>query len=271
MGSKPPAREGISWRKRVLDGVVPEGTFVAASAGDSPFAEGTALPPGTRLGRPTPVWEWPGVPEEPAIPFDYRVIARTGHLIVVDKPHFLPVTGNGRIVKETVQTRLRVREDNPHIAPLHRLDRLTAGLVVCSANPATRAAYQRLFQEHRITKTYRARLAREPSMLTEEWTELRLGMRKAGRQVIVDKHATPTLTRARRVGEREVELQPVTGHTHQLRVAMNHLGAPIAGDDLYPQVTSLHLYDFSAPLSLCAERIEFEDPITGFPARFSRG
>ncbi|MBI9000119.1 pseudouridine synthase [Corynebacterium sp. CCM 9185] len=237
---------------------------MAGDAGDSPFRFGEAIPAGTVLERPTPAWFTPDVPVEPPIPFAHVVLEITGRYVVVDKPHFLPATTNGRIVRETVQTRLRVELDNPDIVPLHRLDRLTAGALLCSADPETRAAYQSLFQRREVTKTYLARVVGEP-LVGEEWTTIDLPMRKiSGERVVqVAVGGVPTRTRIRRTGDRLVELQPVTGHTHQLRALLAHLGCPIVGDDTYPVDTGLDLADFSTPLGLVATRLQLVDPVDG--------
>ena len=145
---RPPARAGISPRKTVLRGRVPEEEYFAARAGDSPFARHRAVArrrtPASRA-RLVPPCGAAGAP----IPFDYSVVHADRDLIVADKPHFLPTTTNGRLQRETLQTRLRVDFGEDGIVPLHRLDRLTAGLVICSRNPETRAAYQRIFLEVR--------------------------------------------------------------------------------------------------------------------------
>lgn len=253
------------------DAVPAEGEYVAASAGDSPFAEGTALRAGMSLphGRPVPAWLWPGVPEEPPIPFEHEVVCRKARFLVAWKPHFLPTTSNGRIVAQTLQTRLRVQENNPHIAPCHRLDRLTSGLVLCSTDPASRRAYQQLFERRLVTKTYRAVVTGDHGF-TDKPTTIALGMSKRGNRVIVDPYGKETLTTVQARGEREVELIPHTGHTHQLRVLMNHLGAPIVGDDTYPYATGRGLYDFSTPLELHAVKLEFKDPYADSLEIFSR-
>ncbi|MDO5032033.1 pseudouridine synthase [Corynebacterium sp.] len=256
----------------MLRDVVPYGTdYWAGQAGDSPFAPGERLIPGTRLARPTLAWFYPEVPPEQPIPFEYTVLYEDSELIVVDKPHFLPTTSNGRIVRETLQTRLRVDYGEEGIVPLHRLDRLTAGVVVCSRNPATRGKYQRLFQDRGLRKHYRARVA-EPFFF-EGTVELAMYKPRGSRQVLVCEKGTPTQATSTETyvcaHGREVELQPRTGHTHQLRVVLNHLGHPILGDDTYPADRGLDLYDFSRPLQLVHERIEFTDPLSGEPRAFS--
>ncbi|HZK32687.1 MAG TPA: pseudouridine synthase [Corynebacterium sp.] len=258
---RPPARAGITATRTVLHGKVPEGEYYAARAGDSPYLPGTLLTAGTALPRPVPAWTFPELPEEPVIPFDYEVLHLDEQLIVIDKPHFLPTTSNGRIVRETVQTRLR-REFGEEVTPLHRLDRLTAGVVVCSRRRETRGAYQSLFQERAVGRRY---VAHTTAPLAEpRWREIAVPMRKdpGGREVRVDPRGTRTLTRLRGTGTR-VELEPVTGHTHQLRVLLNHLGAPIIGDDVYPRDRGLALYDFRVPLQLLATEVWFVDPLNG--------
>lgn len=268
MAFRPPAREGISPRKVMLTGIVPASpTYWAGEAGDSAFSPGTRLEPGTLLPGPTLAWYHPSIPREEPIPFDYRVVYEDGDLIVVDKPHFVPTTSNGRIVREALQTRLRVDFGEDEIVPLHRLDRLTAGLVLCSRNPRTRPCYQRLFQERAVVKHYQARVAAPFSFDST----VRLGMRRVRgeRQVRVDPSGTLTETRVRAQGTL-VDVWPLTGHTHQIRVVLNHLGHPIVGDDTYPIDRGLALYDFSSPLQLAHVTMSFTDPISGQERAFKR-
>ncbi len=263
---RPPAREGISPRKVMLTGIVPATpTYWAGEAGDSAFSPGARLEPGTVLPGPTLAWYHPPAPAEEPIPFDYRVVYEDGDLIVVDKPHFLPTTSNGRIVRETLQTRLRVDYGEDSIVPLHRLDRLTSGLVLCSRSSRTRAAYQQLFQERAVVKHYRARVA---ALFSFDGT-VRLSMRwvRGERQVRVDPSGTPTVTRVRVRGT-VADVWPLTGHTHQIRVVLNHLGHPIVGDDTYPVDRGLSLYDFSTPLQLSHIAMSFKDPLSGEKREF---
>lgn len=269
MAFRPPAREGISPRKVMLTGIVPATpTYWAGEAGDSAFSPGTRLEPGTLLPGPTLAWYHPSIPPEVPIPFDYRVVYEDGDLIVVDKPHFLPTTSNGRIVRETLQTRLRVDYGEDSIVPLHRLDRLTSGLVLCSRNPRTRAAYQLLFQERAVLKHYRAEVSVPFSAAVAERTVC-LGMRRVPgrRQVSVDPSGTPTETRVRASGT-IADVWPLTGHTHQIRVVLNYLGHPIVGDDTYPVDRGLSLYDFSTPLRLSHIALSFQDPLSGEKREF---
>ena len=250
----------------MLTGIVPASpTYWAGEAGDSAFSPGTHLEPGTVLPGPTLAWYHPSVPSEEPIPFDYRVVYEDGDLIVADKPHFLPTTSNGRIVRETLQTRLRVDFNEDSIVPLHRLDRLTSGLVLCSRNPHSRAAYQQLFQERAVVKHYRAQVAAPFSF----GGTVRLGMRRVRgeRQVRVDSTGTPTVTRVCASGT-TADVWPLTGHTHQIRVVLNHLGHPIVGDDTYPVDRGLDLYDFSTPLLLSHVALSFSDPFTGHKREF---
>lgn len=250
----------------MLTGIVPATpTYWAGEAGDSAFSPGTRLEPGTLLPGPTLAWYHPSVPSEDPIPFDYRVVFEDGDLIVADKPHFLPTTSNGRIVRETLQTRLRVDFNEDSIVPLHRLDRLTSGLVLCSRNSRTRAAYQQLFQKRSVVKHYRAQVAAPFSF---DGT-VRLAMRRVRgeRQVRVDSTGTPTVTRVSASGT-TADVWPLTGHTHQIRVVLNHLGHPIVGDDTYPVDRGLDLYDFSTPLLLSHVALSFSDPVTGRKREF---
>ena len=265
MSAPLPARAGISPQRVVLRAVVPaDREYWAGAAGDSPFAWGELLQPGTVLERPQPAWFHPDVPPEPEIPFHHTVVHADQDLIVVDKPGFLPSTSNGRIVRETVQTRLRVEFGEDEIVPLHRLDRLTSGVLVCSRRAATRGSYQRLFQERGVDKLYRARV-RGTVSVGEEWQMVELPLRKerGRRQVTVADGGVLTQTWLRCLGDDVLEVRPVTGHTHQIRVVLNHLGMPIRGDDTYPVDRGLSLSDYGSPLALRAVSVAFDDPHGG--------
>ena len=264
----------------MLRGSVPDDgrTYLAAAAGDSPFAPGTPLSPGLVLVGRTPTWVYPDFPEEPAelLAADIPILYSGPDAVVVDKPHGLPATPNGKLLRATAQSLLRVRLQEPELVAAHRLDRETRGVLVLARNPITRGFLQTQFQRREVTKTYQA-LAADIPQVGEQWQELRLPMLKVkdDPQVRVvgaasaRRGAKPTITRIRKRGRRECwqaaggatavyELQPVTGHTHQLRVLMHHLGAPIIGDDTYPHyrpgTAALHLRAVAIDLALVASQ-----------------
>jgi tRNA pseudouridine32 synthase/23S rRNA pseudouridine746 synthase len=209
---------------------------------------------------------------EAAIPFKAAVLYRDEHLVIADKPHFLPVIPAGAYVRETLLTRLIEQLDNPNLVPLHRIDRATAGLVMLSANPRTRAQYQALFREQRIQKCYEA--------LAPELVGLTFPLVRRSRIV-----SGPEFFRMQEVtGESNSEttvdvidgtaafiryaLRPLTGRKHQLRVHLAGLGAPIIGDRLYPVLQPAAPDDYAHPLQLLARSLAFIDPRTGAPRRF---
>lgn len=213
------------------------------------------------------------VESEPVIPFRETLLHVDAHLVVVDKPHFLPVTPAGSFVRETVLSRLVRTLGNPDLVPLHRIDRHTAGLVLFSADPASRSAYQSLFRERRIGKRYEAWAPALPG------TELPLVRRtriEAGepffRMHEVD--GVPNSETRVEVLERagslwRYGLEPVTGKKHQLRVHMAALGAPILHDPFYPALPAPTHDDHTRPLQLLARQLSFVDPLSGKPREFT--
>jgi tRNA pseudouridine32 synthase/23S rRNA pseudouridine746 synthase len=217
------------------------------------------------------------VADEPRIPFVESIVHADEHLIVVDKPHFLPVVPAGGFVEETLLARLIRRSGNAELVPLHRIDRATAGLVMFSANAGTRPAYQRLFRERLIRKGYET-LA--PALASRTFP-LTLSSRIVRgdpffRMQTVD--GTPNSETRIDVLDRDGDiwryaLEPVSGRKHQLRVHMAALGAPIVNDELYPvlaraDVRAGHDEDFSRPLKLLATMLTFRDPLNGSLRRF---
>ncbi|MEN9588103.1 MAG: hypothetical protein RIT15_1678, partial [Pseudomonadota bacterium] len=96
------------------------------------------------------------VEAEARIPFDEVVLYQDEQLVVADKPHFLPVTPSGRYVQETLLVRLKNKLGLPNLSPLHRLDRDTAGLVLFGVQAKERGAYQQMFHDRQVHKTYEA-------------------------------------------------------------------------------------------------------------------
>src|SRR5690606_1802630 len=91
------------------------------------------------------LWYYREVPDEAPVPFELTILSRDERIVAVDKPHFLASIPGGRHLRETALTRLRHMLDLPHLTPIHRLDRDTAGVMLFCADPASRGAYQSLF------------------------------------------------------------------------------------------------------------------------------
>ncbi len=193
-------------------------------------------------------------------------------LVVADKPHGLPVAPVGRYVMQTLLTRLIERLGNADLVPLHRIDRDTAGLVLFSANPRTRAAYHALFRDHAIDKRYEALAPPLPGLAFPLTRRSRL-QRGEPFFRMMEHDGEPNSETRIEVIERGVDLwryrlQPVSGRKHQLRVHMAALGASICGDPYYPTLSESGSQATVRPLQLLAKSLEFVDPLDAAPRRF---
>ncbi|MFP3990192.1 RluA family pseudouridine synthase [Streptomyces sp. E11-3] len=219
------------------------------------------------------VWFHRDLPTEVPVPFVIDVVYQDEHLLVADKPHFLSTTPRGRHVTETALARLRRDLDLPELSPAHRLDRLTAGLVMFTVRPEDRGAYQSLFRDRQVHKEYEAVAAHTPALTLPVSVRSRIE-KVRGR---IDAYEIPGEPNSEsriellehRAALGRYRLLPHTGRTHQLRVHMNALGIPILGDPVYPAVTEPAPDDFGRPLQLLARTLEFTDPLTGRAHRFS--
>lgn len=244
------------WRERMEAGKVLNGAGEPI-AWDTPYTAGTTV----RYFRETP--------DEASIPFEEAIIHQDDHLIVADKPHFLPVVPSGPYVAECLLARLRARTGIETLVPVHRLDRETAGLVLFSVDTATRPLYHRMFAEGAIEKEYLAigHGAGDPG--TEMLVENRIVQGEPWFRMRVAPGTSNAATHIRlldRLGERALfRLRPRTGKKHQLRLHLLSIGFPILNDRLYPHVLPHAPYDFTAPLQLLAQRLAFTDPVSGLP------
>jgi tRNA pseudouridine32 synthase / 23S rRNA pseudouridine746 synthase len=249
------ARWGPQAAAKVLAGEVvsPDGTVVSAT---------TVLPPGAH------VYFYRELRDEVPVPFDIPVLYRDDDIVVVDKPHFLATMPRGRHVAQTAVVRLRRELDLPELSPAHRLDRLTAGVLLFTTRREVRGAYQTLFSRGLVRKTYLAR-ARVNSALEFPMTVRSRIIKVRSRLQAFEEPGEPNAeTLIDHVGDGCYRLTPRTGRTHQLRVHMASLGLPIEGDPLYPNVIDVAPDEFSQPLQLLAYGLEFEDPISGRQSEF---
>lgn len=233
---------------------------------DGPVTADTPFLPGAFI------WFHRDLPEEVPVPFRIGIVHADEHLVVVDKPHFLATIPRGRHVLETALVRLRRDLGLPELSPAHRLDRVTAGLLMFVTRRENRGKYQTLFRDRAVAKEYEAIAPHDPGL--ELPATVRSRIVKERGTITAQEVAGPVNAETRveliehAEGRGRYRLVPATGRTHQLRVHMNHLGIPILGDRFYPTVVETPLDDFRRPLQLLAKTLEFTDPLTGERRRF---
>ncbi|PII18308.1 pseudouridine synthase [Stenotrophomonas sp. LMG 10879] len=256
--------EGLCARFPRIDRLQWESRFARGRVQD---AQGRALAPDLPWQVGLEIRYFREVADEAVIPFVETILHHDAHLLVADKPHFLPTAPAGAFVRETLLARLVERTGNTDLVPLHRLDRLTAGLVLFSTQAETRDAYQRLFRERRIEKTYEALAPALPDL----WFPLERHSRLQPGEPFFRMAEVPGEPNARtRIELIEAHgpvwryrLVPESGRKHQLRVHMAALGAPILGDGFYPQLQDRSQGEGEPPLQLLAQALAFDDPLTG--------
>lgn len=217
----------------------------------------------------TRVFYYRHIEDEPQLPEGADIVFEDDHLLVADKPHFMPVTPAGRYVQQSLLVQMKTLTGCDELVPLHRIDRETAGLVLLGKRPVDRDAYHALFRQQQIHKNYHA-VAPFRTDLT--WPRTHTSCLVAGQpfyrmqEVPGDANSETRINLLRTDGCRALyQLEPVTGKRHQLRVHMLALGLPLEGDLLYPEVR----HEPDAPgdvtqaLQLLAQRIAFTDPVTG--------
>jgi tRNA pseudouridine32 synthase / 23S rRNA pseudouridine746 synthase len=273
-----PVRDGLGpARLRLRGGSVVEefrsrfGAVAAAKvlSGEVVDADGVVLDGSSEMPAGSHVYFYRELRDEVPVPFDIPVLHRDDDIVVVDKPHFLATMPRGRHVAQTALVRLRRELGLPELSPAHRLDRLTAGVLLFTTRRELRGAYQTMFARGLVRKTYLARAAVNPGLKLPAVVRSRVikrrGCLQAGEET-GEPNAETLVERA--PTDRLYRLTPRTGRTHQLRVHMASLGLPIEGDPLYPEIVDVPAGDFSRPLQLLAHSIEFDDPLTGQPRRF---
>ena len=232
-------------------------------AGEVFTADGVTLDARTEMPAGAFVYHHRDLPDEVEVPFDMPVLYRDENIVVVDKPHFLATMPRGSHIAQTALVRLRRELDLPELSPAHRLDRLTAGVLLFTVRREVRGAYQTLFARGEVAKTYLARSSAGPDLVAPQVVSNRIIKRRGVLQATVEPGEPNARTSVEPLGDGRYRLTPTTGRTHQLRVHMAGLGLPIDNDPLYPDVLDIAAGDFSRPLRLLAHRLEFSDPITG--------
>ena len=247
------------WLQRMRDGLVVD-------------EFGAAVTPGRPYRGHMRLYYYRAVDDEPRIPFEEILLYQDEHLVVADKPHFLPVTPSGPYLQETLLVRLKNSLGIDSLIPIHRIDRETAGLVLFSVNPAERDAYQALFRHRSVSKHYEAIAPWRddlPFPITHKSRIVEDEPFFRQREAPGEPNSETCIEVLEVRGDKaRYALSPVTGKKHQLRVHMNALGIPILNDRMYPPVEITPDDDYGLPLQLLAKSIAFTDPVTGQARQF---
>ncbi|MGY4828701.1 pseudouridine synthase [Sphaerotilaceae bacterium SBD11-9] len=254
--------------------IPPEEWLARMQRGDVTDARGAAVQPHAPFTPHSKLFYYRRLPAEPPIPFEEAVLYQDELIVVADKPHFLPVTPSGRYLQETLLVRLKRKLGIATLAPVHRIDRETAGLVLFTVQPHTRGRYQALFRERTAEKRYEAIAPWRDGLPSIYRSRLEEGdsfmtMREVPGEPNAETHVEllQPLGALARYG-----LRPMTGKRHQLRVHMAALGIPILNDLIYPTLQPDTLQpDYSRPLQLLARSLAFVDPVSGESRRFESG
>lgn len=248
------------WQQRFACGKILDGQ-------GQPLAVEQDYQPGARL------YYFRELEREAQVPFKEQLLYEDELLLVVDKPHFLTVSPVGGYVEQTLLRRMQRRYPGLELSPLHRLDRLTAGVMLLCKQPQYRDAYQQLFRLQQVEKVYEAVAAPLPELgfpytrrsRMQPATDCFFLMREVPGEANSET-CIHVIDRGARYWH--YRLEPVSGRKHQLRVHMAGLGAPILGDDFYPQLQQRAADDFTRPLQLLARSLAFVDPVTGQERKF---
>ncbi len=251
------------WMDRLANGDVVDEARLPINA-ETPYEGGSRL------------YYWRFIDAEPEPPSKASLVFRDKHLLVVDKPHFQPVTPTGRYVQRSLLVQLKRETGIETLSPIHRIDRETAGLVLFGIRPQERSAYHTLFRDREVHKVYEAIARFDPnfSLPRVHRSHLTTDPKHFFRMIEIEGEANSETAIAfleRRGTWARYQLEPVTGKRHQLRVHMNALGLPIVDDLFYPDVLrgpDEEAEDCASPLRLLAQGIAFTDPITGKARRF---
>lgn len=290
MPLSPPSRDGVSpscvvlpdgkWRTTAeflvhrFPGITAEIWAARLQAGEVIDAEGIPVNAQSPYRPQSRIYYYRAIEAEPRIPFEEVVLFQDKYIVVADKPHFLPVIPSGRYLQETLLVRLKRKLGIDTLAPIHRIDRETAGLVVFTIQPSTRRSYQDLFLQKSVQKRYEAIAPWRPELGLPLTYRSRLEDHGEHfmqvREVEGEPNSETRIELVEVLGDSaRYSLSPLTGRKHQLRAHCATLGIPIYNDLIYPKLFPENSDDYARPLQLLAKSITFEDPMSGEQRSFS--
>jgi tRNA pseudouridine32 synthase/23S rRNA pseudouridine746 synthase len=250
-----------TWRERVANGKITldDGATVTIQ---SPYRHGVTVLYSKEIAH------------EPAADVEETILFQDTNILVADKPHGMVVTPAGDQVERSLLARLQNRTGLKNLAPVHRLDRETAGVVLFTGTIEARSRYHELFSSRTVEREYLAVARIGNTGIQKTWdvrNRLEEGEPWYRRRIAKNDGAEPNaITRVELLESRNgfglFRLLPETGKKHQLRVHMASIGFSIAGDLLYPELRELNEHD--SPLQLLARRLSFIDPLSGEPRSF---
>jgi RluA family pseudouridine synthase len=214
------------------------------------MANGRPAEARTRL-RPGDSVSYTAPRKEPAVATDIPVLWEDAHLLVVNKPAPLPVHSDGVFITNTLINILRQRTGNTALNLGHRLDRETSGVLVLAKTKAVTAKLMAAFDETALEKWYLA-VARGEAGSKEQLVRGGMGKDPDSRLDLRQKlypwgspgtkdSATRVLAQRALRGFTLLACQPLTGRTNQIRVHLEHIGLPLAGDKLYGRTDDFYL------------------------------
>ncbi len=256
-------------------------------AGEVVRADATPLAPSTILvpGEDIYFYRTPA-PERP-VPYNISILFEDDHILVADKPPFMATMPRAQHITQTATVQLRRMTGNNELSPAHRLDRLTSGVLLLTKRREIRGAYQQLFADKKVTKTYHAiaadvgvdaptvwksRIHKVPGDIQGHIVEGEVNAITHVEEVTPlteQVHTSLELVHGPQPPLARYTLRPATGKTHQLRLHMFNAGAAILGDPLYPTIMPAWEENMEVPLRLLAHTITFMDPLSNKERNFS--
>lgn len=195
---------------------------------------------------------------------DIEIIHQDDDILVVNKPAGL-LSVPGRLPEHKDSLVSRMQQQWPKTLTVHRLDMETSGVVVFALNKAAQSHMARQFQERKTHKTYIARIWGHPETDSGQVdVPLICDWPNRPKQKVCHEHGKQATTGWQTLQREEnttlVELNPITGRSHQLRVHMLHMGHVIVGDRFYAQGDAL---SFAERLHLHSQALQLSHPVSG--------